>query len=69
MEIKISQINGIGLLIRVVNSLVDALYFCYQKYMMEILYYPYWNVAFIPAIFMLAYATILLIIILVIPIA
>ena len=56
-------------IIRVVNSLVDALYFCYQKYMMEVLYYPYWNIAFIPAIFMLAYATILLIIILVIPIA
>ena len=49
-------------IIQVINSLVDALYFCYQKYLMETLYYPYWNIAFIPGIFIFALATTLLII-------
>ena len=40
--------------------MVDALYFCYQKYLMETLYYPYWNIAFIPGIFIFALATTLL---------
>ena len=48
--------------IQVINTLVDALYFCYQKYMMEVFYYPYWNIAFIPGIFIFALGTILLII-------
>ena len=48
--------------IQVINSLVDALYFCYQKYLMETLYYPYWNIAFIPGIFIFALATTLLMI-------
>ena len=48
--------------IQVINTLVDALYFCYQKYMMEVLYYPYWNIAFIPGIFIFTLGTILLII-------
>ena len=29
---------------------MDAIYRCYQKYMMEKLYYPYWNIAFIPGL-------------------
>ena len=49
-------------IIQVINSLVDALYFCYQKYLMETLYYPYWNIAFIPGIFIFALATTLLMI-------
>ena len=48
--------------IQIINSLTDALYFCYQKYLMETLYYPYWNIAFIPGIFIFALATSLLII-------
>ena len=31
-------------------ALIDAMYRCYQKYMMEKLYYPYWNIAFVPGI-------------------
>jgi len=46
--------------IQIINTLVDALYFCYQKYLMETLYYPYWNIAFIPGIFIFALATTLL---------
>ena len=38
-------------ILRIINVGVDALYYCYQKYMMEILFYPYWNVAFIPGVF------------------
>ena len=57
----------IFLSIQIINALVDALYFCYQKYMMEVLYYPYWNIAFIPGIFLFALATTLLIIIVVAP--
>ena len=48
--------------IKILNSLVDAFYFCYEKYMMEVYYYPYWNIAFIPGIFLFALATVLLII-------
>ena len=57
----------IFLSIQIINTLVDALYFCYQKYMMEVLYYPYWNIAFIPGILLFALGTTLLIIALVIP--
>ena len=48
--------------IKILNSLFDAFYFCYEKYMMEVYYYPYWNIAFIPGIFLFALATVLLII-------
>ena len=53
--------------IKIINAVVDALFFCYEKYMMEVLYYPYWNIAFIPGIFLFALATTLLIIIVVAP--
>ena len=46
--------------INIINVAVDALYYCYQKYMMEILYYPYWNIAFIPGLFIFGAATVLL---------
>ena len=48
-------------IIEVVSTFVDALYFCYQKYMMESLYYPYWNIALIPGIYIFVIATGLLI--------
>ena len=53
--------------IQIINCLTDALYFCYQKYMMEILYYPYWNIAFIPGIFIFPFGIALLITALVSP--
>ena len=53
--------------ILIINALVDALYFSYQKYLMEVLYYPYWNIAFIPGVFIFVAAAIILIITLAIP--
>ena len=53
--------------IQIINCVTDTLYYCYQKYMMEILYYPYWNIAFIPGIFIFPLGIILLIIALVSP--
>ena len=45
------NIRNIGTLIyRIPHSLVDAIYRCYQKYLMEKFYYPYWNIAFVPGI-------------------
>ena len=54
-----------GQLIRLVGTLSDATYYCYQKYMMEKYYYPYWNIAFVPGVMHSFFATILLIIILI----
>ena len=53
--------------IKILNSLFDAFYFCYEKYMMEVYYYPYWNIAFIPGIFLFALGTVLLLIIVISP--
>ena len=50
------NLNGYFFLIQFMRILevgVNATYFCYQKYMMEKLYYPYWNIAFIPGIVMI----------------
>ena len=38
---------------RIIEVGLNALYYCYQKYMMEKLYYPYWNIAFIPGMIMI----------------
>ena len=42
-----------NIIIPIIHVAFDAAYNCYQKYMMEKLYYPYWNVAFIPGIIQL----------------
>ena len=34
--------------IRIMEIAIDATLYCYQKYMMEKYYYPYWNVGFVP---------------------
>jgi hypothetical protein len=46
----------ITIFMRIVEVGLNALYYCYQKYMMEKLYYPYWNIAFVPGIFWLIVA-------------
>ena len=53
--------------IKIINTLVDAFYLCYQKYMIDGFYYPFWNIPFISGIFFFAVVTVLLIIILVCP--
>ena len=35
-------------IIRIVGIAVDATLYCYQKYMMEKYFYPYWNIGFVP---------------------
>ena len=46
---------------RILGVLVNATYYCYQKYLMEKLYYPYWDVAFIPGVIMFILACVFLI--------
>ena len=51
-------VNGVdnilvNIIFRIIQTLIDAIYHCYQKYMMEKLYYPFWNIAFIPGLIML----------------
>ena len=50
--------------IRLVAAAFDATYYCYQKYMMEKFYYPYWNIAFTPGILIFINASMILIIVL-----
>ena len=38
---------------RIVGIAVDATLYCYEKYMMEKYYYPYWNVGFVQVLFVL----------------
>ena len=50
------DIDWVFILIKFINILevgVNATYVCYQKYLMEKLYFPYWNVAFVPGAMML----------------
>ena len=39
--------------ISVIQIAFDAAYNCFQKYMMEKFYYPYWSIAFVPGIIQL----------------
>ena len=72
-EIILQTYNGIDwklvvvILMRIIGVGVNATYYCYQKYLMEKLYYPYWDVAFIPGVIMFILACIFLIIVLVNP--
>ena len=57
----------LGKLIRLIGAAVDATYYCYQKYMMEKYYYPYWNIAFVPGLIMFIIAAVLFIAVLALP--
>ena len=50
--------------IRIVGASFDGTYICFQKYMMEKFYYPYWNIAFVPGVIMFINGSILLIFVL-----
>ena len=52
---------------KILAAAVEAVFYCYEKYMMEILFYPYWNIAFIPGLLLLGLASVLLILCFVIP--
>ena len=51
-------------LMRIIGVGVNATYYCYQKYLMEKLYYPYWDVAFVPGVIVFILASVFLIIVL-----
>ena len=53
--------------IRILGSAVDATNYCFQKYLMDIYYYPYWNIAFVPGAVMFLFSSIVLIIALINP--
>ena len=53
--------------IRVLGSAVDATNYCFQKYLMDIYFYPYWNIAFVPGAVMFLFSSIILIIALINP--
>ena len=53
----------ISKLIRLFGTVVDATYYCFQKYMMEKYYYPYWNIAFVPGVMQFLLSSILFIVV------
>ena len=62
-----NNINGTLILvkfIRILEIVINATLYCYQKYMMEKYYYPYWNIGFIPGAVLFIITTGLFIIIL-----
>ena len=61
------DIDWVFILIKFISILevgVNATYVCYQKYLMEKLYFPYWNVAFVPGAMMLVGICVLFIVVL-----
>ena len=48
--------------IKVLECAVDAIFYFFQKYLMDKFYYPYWNIPFIPGFILFIIATITLII-------
>ena len=50
------------IILRIAHAALDAVYRCYQKYMMEKLYYPYWNIAFVPGLILFPITSVLFII-------
>ena len=50
--------------VRIFGVAADAFYYSYQTYMMEVLFYPYWNIALVPGIYMMITTTFLLLFIL-----
>ena len=57
----------LGQLIRLIGATVDATYYCFQKYMMERYYYPYWNIAFVPGFIMFIASAMLFTVVLALP--
>ena len=51
-------------LIRALGGAVDATYYCFQKFLMDKYYYPYWNIAFVPGVLFFIFSNITLIIVL-----
>ena len=52
-------------IVQILSIIVDVIYYYYQKYMMEKLFYPYWKISFTLGVSLLLFPTILLIYVLV----
>ena len=61
---KSLKVGAVSLIMSFIALITDAIYLCYQKYMMEKLFYPYWNVVLVPGIILFVLITIVLIFIL-----
>ena len=59
------KIGYASMLIDFVVTITDSVHFCYQKYMLEKLYYPYWNVVLVPGLVLMVINSTTLIIILI----
>ena len=63
-KLKIKE-HFIVIIIDYIYILIDCMVMCYEKYMMEKLYYSYWNISLILGLFLFVFATIALIVILI----
>ena len=61
---KSLKVGAPSLIMSFIALITDAIYLCYQKYMMEKLFYPYWNVVLVPGIILFVLITTVLIFIL-----
>ena len=62
---KILEMGTASIIIDLVVTITDSVNLCYQKYMLEKLYYPYWNVAIAPGILLFLMNTVTLTLILI----
>ena len=62
---EIILFGAIPIIIQIVNIILDVIYYYYQKYMMEKLFYPYWNICFTLGIGLFIFSTAYLIYVLV----
>ena len=62
---EILLFGAVPIIIQLVNIIIDVIYYNYQKYMMEKLFYPYWNICFTLGIGLFLFSTAYLIYVLV----
>ena len=62
---EIILFGAIPIIIQLGNIILDVIYYYYQKYMMEKLFYPYWNICFTLGIGLFIFSTAYLIYVLV----
>jgi hypothetical protein len=61
---KSLKVGAVSLIMSFIALITDAIYLCYQKYMMEKLFYPYWDIVLVPGIILFVLNTTVLIFIL-----
>ena len=62
---EILLFGAVPIIIQLVNIIIDVIYYNYQKYMMEKLFYPYWRISFTIGISLFLFSTVYLIYVLV----